>query len=60
MHALAAAAAVLVELDGDKGRLGLSVRRGIAPACGSPSFEVIQRAMHEVLAHLLPGALVSG
>ena len=56
---IAAARTVLVVLDRDEGRFRLSGEAGDHPGVGIAFLEVIQRTMHEVLLHLLPGAVVT-
>src|SRR6185503_16914494 len=53
------APAILVELDRHERRLGLASQSRNSPGMRVALFEVVQGAMHEVLAHLLPGAPVT-
>ena len=59
VHAVPATAAVLVEFDRDECRLGLPRQSRDRPRVRVALLEVIQRAMHEVLPHLLPRAAVA-
>ena len=59
MNALATARAVLVVLDRDERRLGAADESRYREGVGVTLLEVIQRAVHEVLPHLLPRALVA-
>src|SRR4051794_14990291 len=52
----ATAAAILVELDGDERRFCLSDQPRYRESVRVGLLEVIQRAVHEVLPHLLPGS----